>query len=141
MSSFSIPFDQLAAKLKLDLDTVVRKSTLDLFKAVVLKSPVGNPDNWKYPAPPGYVGGRFRANWNCTVGAPDESTTESTAQGRGISEAQKALTFASGDVVYFVNGLPYAYRLENEGWSKQALAGMIKISVTEFDQYVRAAIK
>ncbi len=126
MTSFSIPLDQLAAKLKLDLDTVVRKSTLDLFKAVVLKSPVDT--------------GRFRANWNCTRGEPSASTTESVDQSRGISEAQKALEFATGDVVYFCNGLPYAYRLENEGWSKQAPAGMIKISVTEFDQYVRKAV-
>lgn len=127
MTSFSIPLDQLAAKLKLDIDTVVRKSTLDLFKAVVLKSPVDT--------------GRFRANWNCTKGALDESTTESVDQSRGLTEAQKAIEFESGGVVYFVNGLPYAYRLEFEGWSKQAPAGMIRVSATEFDAYVRAAIK
>lgn len=140
MSGFSIPLDQLAAKLKLELDTVVRKSTLDVFSAVVRRSPVGNPDAWKSAAPKGYVGGRFRANWNCSQGEPDLSTTDSTGQQRGSDEAQKALTFASGGVVYFTNSLPYAYRLENEGWSKQAPAGMVKVTVTEFDQYVRAAI-
>ena len=71
----------------------------------------------------------------------EEATSKSFDTTRGAREAEKAIGFASGDVVYFVNGLPYAYRLENEGWSKQAPAGMIKISVTEFDQYVRAAIK
>ena len=141
MSNFSIPLDQLAAKLKLDIDTVVRDSTFNVFKSVVYKSPVGFPPGWKHPAPPGYVGGRFRANWNCSRGAADESTTESTEKGRGIVEAEKALTFETGDVVYFVNGLPYAYRLENEGWSKQAPAGMVKITATEFDTYVKAAIK
>lgn len=123
---FTIPLDRLADKLKLDLDTVVRKSTFDIFRAIVLRSPVDS--------------GRFRANWNCTRGAPDESTTDSVDQARGDGEAAKALTFASGDVVWFVNGLPYAYRLEYDSWSKQAPNGMIRITAAEFDQYVKKAL-
>jgi len=138
---FSIPWDELAARAKADLNTVVQKATFDLFSAVVLKTPVGNPDNWKNPPPPGYVGGRFRANWNCTQSKADLSTTGSTDQARAEQQANKALSFAAGDVVYFVNGLPYGPRLEYEGWSSQASSGMVRVSIAEFDQYIKKAIK
>lgn len=174
-SRWSIPLESLVEKTKLQLDTVARKATLDLFSAVVLRSPVGNPDLWEanqeaafnreaarafaevdgkrapsakklrkdFPnvAGKGYVGGRFRANWNVSYGTPDDSVTESTVKGRADAEAAKALTLPVGGVVFMTNGLPYAKRLEYEGWSSQAPAGMVRISALQFGDYVREALK
>jgi len=126
VNQFSVNWEALAERAKVDIDTAVKKSTFDLFKAVVERSPVDT--------------GRFRANWNCSQGAPNNDTSAGTDATRGLTEAQKALTFSAGGIVYFINALPYAQRLEYEGWSSQAPAGMVRITISEFDQYVKKAI-
>jgi 2-keto-4-pentenoate hydratase len=141
VSTFSIQLAQLAAKVKADLDTTVRKSTLQVFSAVVQKTPVDT--------------GRARANWNVSRGAPDATTTESTNQARGQEEAAKALNEPAGGVVYLANGLPYIRTLEYGGYpnppkkgkgktaggfSKQAPAGMVRTTAAEFDEHVRKVI-
>jgi len=115
----------LAAKTGLQMDTVIRKATFDLFRSVALKSPVDT--------------GRFRANWNVSFGAADNSTTESNDKGRALREVQQALSFPTGGVVHMTNGLPYARRLEY-GWSKQAPYGMVRYSVLEYRRFLLKAI-
>ena len=126
MSAFSIPLAQLAEKIGADLETVARKATFELFRAVVLRSPVDT--------------GRFRANWNVTSGAASYAITPSTEAGRSAQETAKALTLPVGGVTYLANGLPYAQRLEF-GYSKQAPGGMVRLSAAEFDAYVRKAVQ
>lgn len=122
---FSIPLATLAARLNADIETVARKSTLDLFTKVNLRSPVDT--------------GRFRANWNVSYGSPDVSFTSSTSQGRASSEIAKTLTLPIGGITYMANGLPYAYRLE-KGYSKQAATGMVRVSAIEFSDHVHKAV-
>lgn len=88
----------------------------------------------------GYVGGRFRANWNFSYDVPDGSFTDSTSKARGMQEASKAATMNIGGVAYLSNGLPYAKRLEFDAWSKQAPAGMVRVSAMEFDDHLRKAL-
>lgn len=123
MSGWSIPLDRLAQKSGQKLDVVTRKVTLDLFTSVVQKSPVDT--------------GRFKANWNVGL-TPNVSFTASTNAGRGLTEAQQALSIPAGGVVYLANGLPYARRLEY-GYSGQAPAGMVRLSVREFKSFVDRA--
>lgn len=125
-SKWSIPLDKLAEKVKQDLQTVARKATLEVFRAVVLRSPVAS--------------GRFRANWNVNYGAPLYAVTDSTDRTRGVAEANRSLTLPVGGVVFLSNGLPYAKRLEY-GYSKQAPNGMVRTAAIEFDSYVREALK
>ena len=124
-SRWAVPLDKLAEKAKASLHTVARKATADVFRAVVLRSPVDT--------------GRFRANWNVNYGAPLYATTDSTDKSRGVAEANKGLTLPVGGVVYLSNGLPYARRLEY-GYSKQAPGGMVRVSAQEFSDYVQKAI-
>lgn len=126
MARWSVPIDTIVERTKLDVATVVRNITFDMFAKVALRSPVDT--------------GRFRANWNVSYGVPDYGTTLATNQARATAEAQKALTLPVGGVVYMANGLPYAQRLEN-GWSKQAPVGMVRTTVAEFDAFVRGAVK
>lgn len=126
MSGWSIPIEQLAARAGQKLDTVTRKVTLDLFRSVVQKSPVDT--------------GRFKGNWNVSQTTPNFTATQATNAARGEIEAQKALGFAAGGVVYLSNGLPYARRLEY-GYSGQAPAGMVRLSVREFSSYIQKAIR
>lgn len=139
---WSIPLDRLAAKVQLDLETVVRKSTLDVFRAVALASLVDT--------------GRFRANLNVSYGAPDVSVTESTNAARAESEVQKAMTLPVGGVTYITNALPYAAVLEYggypnppksptgktaNGFSIQAPQGMFRLAAMRYSEYVEKAIK
>ena len=100
---------------------------LDLFRRLVLKSPVGNPELWKNPgmAPPGYVGGRFRANWQITIGVPAAAAINSTA-----APALAIPNIPPFVTVWITNNVPYAERLEM-GWSKQAPAGIVSVSIAE----------
>lgn len=125
MAQFSIPLTRLAQKSGLSLSTVVRKATLDIFSRVVLRSPVDT--------------GRFRANWNVSYGQPNASVTTDTGQGRIQAEIASVATSPVGSVSYLTNGLPYARRLEY-GYSKQAPAGMVRLTVREFGAFVDKAI-
>lgn len=114
--------------------------------SVVYKSPVGNPDLWSpqsLPAPPGYVGGRFRANWQYGEGQPNHTITEEIDNDGGstISRLTAAIPQdASRKVHYVSNALPYADRLEN-GWSTQAPSGMVALTELEFVMYVENAAR
>jgi hypothetical protein len=138
---WSIPLDQLAAKVQLDLETVARKSTLDVFTAVVKGAPVDT--------------GRLRANMNVSYGGPDISVTNSTDASRGLKEAQKALTLPVGGVTYITNALPYAAVVEYglypnppknptgktaNGYSIQAPQGMFRIAALRYSEYVKKAL-
>jgi hypothetical protein len=108
-------------------DVLKRAVAIKLFSSVIRDSPVGDPDLWKSKPPAGYVGGRFRANWNCTVGTADTSTSESTNQAAAIpAMIQVVQPTTRHDINWLSNSLPYAARLEYEGWSRQAPAGMVR---------------
>lgn len=123
---WTIPLDKVVAEQKEQLHLTVRRITFEAFSRVVKRSPVDT--------------GRFRANWNVSFGTPDYTTTPSVAQGRGDLQAAEALKSPVGGVTYISNGLPYAQRLEY-GWSKQAPAGMVRVTVAEFDGLVSGAVR
>jgi hypothetical protein len=81
--------------------------------------------------------GRFRANWYAGNGNINYTTTENTTKRTNETEI-KALKI-TGQTVFLTNSLPYAYRLEYEGWSKQAPSGMVRITVAEMSQIIREA--
>lgn len=85
----------------------------------------------------GYVGGRFRASWTVSKGFPTtEAPPESTDVNRALSEAAEVLALGLGDVLYLVNNLPYAQRLEY-GWSSQAPAGVVRLTAMEFNDFFK----
>lgn len=184
-TTFELQIREFAEKAKGNAKLVVRKVTLDVAKAVVVRSPVGNPELWAANAhaasynkavavenalrradpanltkngrlkpgkklndgmdikkPKGYVGGRFRANWVFDPASPPTDTLDavdpsgSATTGRLTSQIMSSPV---GGVTYVMNNLPYAERLER-GWSRQAPAGMVGVSVSEFQQFVNQAI-
>jgi len=58
--SFGSDLEQFEVKTVIKGREALQKISMDLFKSVILMSPVGNPDLWKHPVR-GYVGGRFKA--------------------------------------------------------------------------------
>ena len=105
---------------------ITRLATLELFRGVILATPVGNPDLWKNPdmAPPGYVGGRARGSWQCTVGSPAGGDIEriDDSGGATVAEAESKTPPGAGQVTFLTSNLSYIERLEM-GWSTQAAPG------------------
>lgn len=127
LGNFELDIQKFVAKAKGNIDIVIRKIALDLFRRVIMKSPVDT--------------GRFKGNWQVAIGsipagvlAIDDKTGSAT-----ISKMTAAvLGLKAGQVIYLVNNLEYALPLEY-GHSKQAPAGVVRITVQEYPQVVSKA--
>ncbi|MCG8608956.1 MAG: HK97 gp10 family phage protein [Pseudomonadales bacterium] len=140
--SFTADLDRFIRNTQRRADQVYRGIALDMFSKIMLRTPVGNPAYWVMTAPPGYVGGRLRANWQITIGSPatgELNTTDWRSSMTGLSS--ELSTVRARDVVYFTNNLPYAERIEHGYSVRQAPHGMVKITVQAFDRAVSRAIR
>lgn len=93
----------------------------------------------------GYTGGRFRGNWQIGFNTAPEGETDridkSGAETLAAGSAMLAQFRAANDsVIYFVNNVPYAVRLEF-GYSKQAPRGMVRITAQEFQKLFNEAAR
>lgn len=126
--TFALDIKAWCDKAKDRADLVVRKVALDVGSRVVQRSPVDT--------------GRFRANWQYGVGQANATVTAQTDQSGTATIARIATAAASarlGDVIYLSNSLPYALRLE-AGYSKQAPAGVVGLTVAEFQAAVNRSV-
>jgi hypothetical protein len=125
-------------------ELVTRKIIFDVGTSLVFKSPVGDASYWKMPPPPGYVGGRFRANWQYGVSEINFAVTDKVDPAGAISLAAIGAVLrggeAAGKVHFLTNSLPYGPRLE-EGHSRQAPFGFRRLTVLEFEPVVTAAAR
>lgn len=146
MSSFSVDIKALCNVAKSNMSAVVRQSVIGLGNNIIERTPVGDPTLWKHSAPPGYVGGAARANWQygnlAGDGIPmsqlpdiDPSGQVSINRIRAGVESSEAAT-----VHYIVNNLPYINALEFEHHSTQAPNGMVRLAIVEFQQTVDNAV-
>lgn len=131
--SFTISLKKLTDKMGNNADIVVKKVAIDVLSSVIKKSPVDT--------------GRFKGNWQLAVGnvnsLVDEDAKDSTPlkTSSGAKEVEAGITlsgFRSGKTIFISNSLPYAQRLEN-GYSGQAPAGMVRLTVIDFKRGIRKA--
>lgn len=122
----------------------LRQDPENLTKAGRLKPGRKVNDSMPLATGRGYVGGRFRGNWQVSFNAPAQGET-------GVIDAQGNRTVAAGTAIiqtfttnvgtiYLMNNVPYAQRLEY-GWSSQAPNGMVRITVAEFQAMVNRAVE
>lgn len=127
MTNFKADFTRIIEKAKGRIDLVVRKSTMRVFESVIMKSPVDT--------------GRFKGNWIASTATPSYVALENFDKS-GNSTISAAMSVVDGSqvggIVYLVNNLPYAHRLEY-GYSQQAPNGMVRLSVAEFEQWLKKA--
>ncbi|MFZ6773031.1 hypothetical protein ACO0LB_09995 [Undibacterium sp. SXout7W] len=144
MSNFALDIRKFAENSKVKTDAVVKKVLLDVTKQVVQMSPVGDGTLWKTPPPPGYIGGRFRGNWQFGISAVPSGELDNLDNVGDGSKTYEGI-FASipdkaaGNIYYLANNLPYAQRLEN-GWSSQAPVGMVALTVVKWNSIVDQAV-
>lgn len=151
--TFTLQLAKFVEKAKIAPETVARKAALDLFAQVVERTPVGNPELWAVNVtrkakglplykPAGYVGGRARASWNASIGTPNMSVpTGRDATGEATKDKIRAQlnTDLQGRDIWLMSNLPYIRDLEY-GHSSQAVAGMVRVSVTEWQNHIDQAV-
>jgi hypothetical protein len=128
MSTFTLDISKFVKKAEGNADKVVRELCLNLLKDIVYDTPVDT--------------GRAKANWFTSIGSPSGATIEfeggkSPAESLAIGRAMPDIAKATGNVFWISNNLPYIYRLEFEGWSKQAERGMVRIAIDNMKRDLR----
>lgn len=122
----------------------LRSDPANLNKAGRLKKGLKVNDSMDLVSGDGYVGGRFRGNWQVTFETQATGTlSRIDPQGANTKNAAAGvvMSFTSAvGTIWAVNNLPYGPRLEFEGWSSQAPSGMVRISVNEFQIFVNRAV-
>lgn len=125
-------------------NAALRDNPENLTKAGRLRKGLKVNDSMEIKAPAGYVGGRFRANWQVTFNAPavgeidgvDPRGSETISKGAAVLQ-----TFHSEyGSIWLMNNVPYAIPLEYYH-SSQAPQGMVRITVTEFQIFVNEAAR
>ena len=148
--SFASDVRKFNKRLKGKSEQVIRGTTLELFKKIVYRTPVGNPEKWKpYPSgkprkpPKNYRGGTLRGAWQVESGRPgtrktdiDKSGDATIAKNRG-----KIMRAPIGKPLYITNNMPYAMAIEfGHSWYN-APAGMVRVSIAEFARIVSKEAK
>lgn len=133
MSDFVLDLNRFVGKTKVGMRTVTRKVALELFRGVVMKTPVDT--------------GRAKGNWQVSIGTPATGVvewTDKTPEGHLSSESLAKITreVESWDgakvAIYLSNNLAYIERLEN-GYSGQSPAGMVRVTLSEYPGIVQRA--
>lgn len=143
--TFALQLAAFAKKAGDKADAVVRKVVIDIGTRIVERSPVGDAELWQHPAPKGYIGGRFRANWQygnyAGAGVPMGTIDAIDPSGAmAIGKLNVGVPLKAAGIKHVIlNHLPYAQRLE-DGWSTQAPSGMVMTTVVEFQELVRNAV-
>lgn len=123
---FAADLNKLCKRAGDKAEMVVRKTALELQSGMISMSPV--------------LTGRFKSNWTCGVGAVNTDTsaaprTDAEGRTRTVLEGWKP-----GQTIFLTNSLVYARRLE-AGWSQQAPAGMVRLTVQSYAQALKTAVE
>lgn len=127
--TFTLDLQKFVQKTGANINLVIRKVAFELFRSVIIKSPVDT--------------GRFKSNWQVNIGAAPSGvlpTKDKSGAAALARVATETLQFQVGQVIYLVNNLSYARALEY-GWSKQAPAGMVRISVASYTAALEKIVK
>lgn len=128
MARFEAQLRGFGIKTLDQVDKVRRASVLELFKLVIFATPVDT--------------GRLRGNWQTTINSPASAAIGRSDPGGGAAMAEAVANLGSlTDVVWFTNNLPYAERIEYDGWSRQAPEGMVRRHLASWQRIVAAKAK
>ena len=135
--TFALDIRKFAEKAKANTDEVIAGTCLDLSRRVILRTPVDS--------------GQARWNWQGSIGAPKVNELKGNDKGgfKRIGQLVNVTDKASGNVFFLTNNMPHINKLEfggypansptgktSGGYSTQAPAGMVRITIREFNQVV-----
>lgn len=141
--TFALDLQKFAEKTKDKANDAVGSIVVRIAQELDKRSPVGDATYWKNPPPKGYIGGRFRGNWQLGVGTIPAGETGRIDTGGGATVSAIIAGVpedAAGKVYFLANNVPYANRLES-GWSRQAPQGVVGLTAVMFQQIVDEAVE
>lgn len=111
-------------------DKVKKAFAISLFGSVIMDTPVDT--------------GRLRGNWQCSIGSQDTSVTDNTDKygSLTVNAMQLKVKGSRGeDAIFLSNSLPYASRIEYDGWSHtKAPNGMVRRNVARANEILKAQL-
>lgn len=112
----------------------LRQDPANLTKAGRLKKGKKINDSMAIYKPEGYVGGRARGNWQCSLDNPVTNEIDRIDPNGSAAMAEVANTVQAGRINYLSNNVKYIRRLEYDvpPHSSQAPNGMVRISLRRF---------
>lgn len=146
---FSVQVRKFVDKANGDIERTTRAVTLELFKAVILATPVDT--------------GRARGNWQTSVGQPITSVVDRLDKNGTVAIGEVSARMGkAGSITWLANNLPYIAVLEyggypdpvklgtyvpgegyeirsSGGFSKQAPAGMVRVNIARIEELLRRA--
>lgn len=142
MADFMDVINEWIEETEYKVDEVLQTIVIKVGESVVRLSPVDT--------------GRFRGNWQLSIDSGSTSSLvryDQTGQSTINEIASKANTFTAGQVAYIQNHVLYGNDLEyglysgptqkvtEEGFSRQAPAGMVRITELQFASIVAEAVR
>lgn len=142
MDNFLEVINQWTVDTRETIDDILQTIVIMVGESVVTLSPVDT--------------GRFRGNWQLSIDAPSTSSLVRYDQDGHVTLADitsKAKTFTAGQVAYIQNHVLYGNDLEyglyngptskvtDEGFSRQAPAGMVRVTEAQFLEIVAEAVR
>jgi hypothetical protein len=128
---FSGQLGRFAGRAKHNLDATRRAVAIKLFSAIIMDTPV--------------LTGRLRGNWQTSINSPLTAPIDRNdlTGAEAIRDVEKMVAQSRPtDAMYLRNNLPYAYRIEYEGWSKvKAPEGMVRRNVARFRRILNEAVR
>lgn len=127
--TFAADVRRFTEKTEKGIDKTVRAITFALFREVIQRTPVDS--------------GRLKGNWQVSIGAPANGTVTTTDKSGATTITSMAAGMGGwGSTTYLANNLPYAHRIEYDGWSHtKAPAGMVRVSLARINSIVAKAAR
>jgi len=121
-----------ANHVDIDVSKVIRKACIDLFKAIAARTPVDT--------------GRLKGNWQLntnyssdTIGDDQAVFTSAEIEQMLMQQTSEFDLTIHDDKVEIFNNVKYA-EYNEAGHSSQAPAGMVAVSLSEFEEYFNRAV-
>ncbi|KKN70976.1 hypothetical protein LCGC14_0425780 [marine sediment metagenome] len=125
LAKFNAELTAAEMKIKSDLKKFHQRVIAELFKRIVLRTPVDT--------------GRARGNWQIELGGPAQGTLEvvdKSGDGTILKEIAKISDIPPFSLVHISNNLSYISYLEHDKRSPQHPEGMVEISLTELAMWI-----
>jgi len=128
-TQFSVDMNKAIAKAEGDVELIVQRAVLGLFRAIVLKTPVDT--------------GHLAYNWQVSINSPEGSErpgvdpTKQVTLGDGQGTINKWTT--KDKIIWITNNVSYAEEIEYGKSRVKAPQGMVRVSLREFDSVFRGA--
>lgn len=131
--------ENLSKRTMAKIQKIMKTAAMELFKSVIMMTPVDT--------------GRAKGNWQCTMTRPANGIIDSE-QSEEVTIAKMVETTLKSSIkngIFLTNNLPYIQKLEyggygdgpktQKGYSKQAPAGMVRVSLERIEKDLKKIIQ